>query len=83
MKKLHFFKLGFLIALLLGASAVFAQVIINVPGDQPTIQAAINAANPGDNILIANDTYVPGSTINVNKSLTISGISEAGVSYLE
>jgi hypothetical protein len=31
--------------------------IINIPGDQPTIQAGINAANSGDTVLVAPDTY--------------------------
>ena len=30
---------------------------INVPADEPTIQAAVDAANPGDLILIAEGTY--------------------------
>lgn len=31
--------------------------IITVPGAQPTIQAAVNAANPGDTILVSAGTY--------------------------
>ncbi|MBK8127941.1 MAG: T9SS type A sorting domain-containing protein [bacterium] len=45
--------------------------IINVPADQPTIQAAINAASPGDVILVAAGIYV--ENLVVNKSLTING----------
>jgi hypothetical protein len=44
-------------------------VIINVPADQATIQAAAGAANPGDEIVIAVGTYsvdiFPGFTPNV------------------
>lgn len=33
-------------------------VIINVPGDQPTIQAEIDAAVDGDEIVVAPGTYL-------------------------
>ena len=50
---------------------------INVPGDYPTIQAAVAAANPGDTILVAAGTYAV-SGANINKALTLQG-AQAGV----
>jgi len=44
--------------LLFGATAASAQQTINVPASQPTIQAAISAANNGDTVLVAPGTYV-------------------------
>ena len=53
---------------------------INVPTDYPTIQSAINAANPGDVIEIAEGSYnlsnIGGSNwepLSINKSLTLKG----------
>src|SRR4029077_16666880 len=45
--------------------------IIHVPFDYSTIQAAVNASNPGDTILVAAATY--NETVTVSKSLSVIG----------
>jgi len=44
--------------------------IINVPDDQASITLAINAADPGDTVLVAPDTYL--EIININKDITVA-----------
>ena len=77
MKKFQLFKLGLLITVLLGASTVFSQTTINVPGDYATIQAAITAASDGDIIQIAPGTYTEALT--VGKTLTFIGSGPASL----
>jgi len=50
--------------------------VIKVPDDYPTIQEAINAANPGDTIIVSSGLYAEGQ-INVTKSLTL--LADGGV----
>ncbi len=47
--------------------------VINVPDDQPTIQAAVDAAEPGDLILIQPGTYNEAVTVET-ENLTIRGV---------
>src|SRR5215471_2526966 len=48
-----------------------AQNTINVPGDQATIQGAINAANNGDTVLVAPGTYTENINFN-GKAITVT-----------
>lgn len=53
---------------------------VNVPGDYSTIQAAIDAANPGDTINVAAGNYP--EQITINKSLDLIGEGEATTTIL-
>ena len=67
---------GLLLGVGMAAYAELAQAaIINVPGNQPTIQAGINAANPGDTVLVADGTYV--ENINLDSSITVRSVNGA------
>lgn len=69
-----------LVFFLLGRAA--AQNTIHVPGDQATIQAAINAANTGDTVLVAAGTY--SENINFGgKAVTVTSSGGASVTTID
>ena len=62
------------LCLLAGTGAANAATI-NVPADQPTIQAAINASSNGDTVLIADGTYTGTGNVDVDfggKNITVT-----------
>ena len=70
------------VAALLPAESASAQTVINVPGDQPTIQSAIDAAATGDIVLVAPGTYVE----NINfrgKAITVESAQGPGVTIID
>ncbi len=73
MKCANVFACG--LALMLSVRAVFATTI-HVPDDQPTIQAGIEACEPGDTILIADGTYYERPII--DRAITLIGESPNG-----
>ncbi len=73
-------KKGVFLVVLLYVFQIALPATINVPSDQPTIQAGINAAVSGDTVLIASGTYSgPGnhSISNLGKNIVIKGASGA------
>jgi len=78
MKKIFsiLFALVLVVSLGLVTTAPVLADVINVPGDYPTIQEALDAASDGDTIVVAAGLYE--ENVNVNKSLTLKG-AQAGV----
>ena len=68
-------------ALLIFASPMFAATI-NVPADQPTIQAAINAAVAGDTVLVAPGTYKENINF-MGKAITVASSGGAKVTTID
>jgi len=59
-----------ILALMMTSAMIYAQVI-HVPGDQPTIQAGINAASNGDTVLVAENTYYENIRF-MGKAITVA-----------
>jgi hypothetical protein len=70
------------VVLVLCSFSVFAQNTIHVPGDQPTIQGAINVANNGDTVQVAPGTYT--ESINFSgKAITVTSSGGASATTID
>ncbi|MGB5287500.1 MAG: T9SS type A sorting domain-containing protein [Ignavibacteriaceae bacterium] len=60
-----------IVLVLFVANSVMSQVTIHVPADYPTIQAAIDAANTGDLVLVSEGTYCENINF-LGKAITVA-----------
>src|SRR6185437_164194 len=75
-----FFALAFVVAI--SPQLARAQATINVPADQPTIQAAINAAVNGDTVMVAPGTYFENLNFN-GKAITVTSSDGPSVTIVD
>lgn len=68
--------------LALAPSLASAQKTIRVPADQPTIQAAIDAASTGDTVLVSPGTYYENLTVN-RKEVTLKSTDGADKTIID
>ena len=71
-----------ILMLLLMVGSVAAATVINVPADQPTIQAGINAASNGDTVLVAPGTYTENIDFK-GKAITVRSSGGAKVTIID
>jgi hypothetical protein len=71
-----------LCAVLFFSLTSLAQNTIHVPGDQATIQGAINAANNGDTVLVAPGTYYENINF-IGKAVTVTSSGGPSVTIID
>jgi predicted outer membrane repeat protein len=64
-------KTEYLIISFIIFSAILSATVINVPDDQPTIQAGINVSVDGDTVLVADGTYYENIDF-IGKAITVA-----------
>ncbi len=75
-------RLVLFLSILFFCTLACGQATIHVPGDQPTIQAGINAANNGDTVLVADGHY--HEHINFNgKNITVTSTNGPAVTIID
>src|SRR6266404_1033259 len=78
----HLAQLLSILSTLFLAQVVSAQTTIHVPGDQATIQGAINVANNGDTVLVAPGTYYENINFN-GKAITVTSSGGAAQTIID
>jgi len=70
------------VVFLIAIQTVATATTIYVPYNYPTIQAAVDAANPGDTIIVQDGTYVENVGVNKNH-LIIRSENEAEATIIQ
>ncbi|MHC4942790.1 MAG: right-handed parallel beta-helix repeat-containing protein [Planctomycetota bacterium] len=69
-------------AIILAIPARAKSATINVPADEPTIQAGIDAAMNGDTVLVASGTYVENIDL-LGKAITVRSVRGAAATIMD